>query len=283
MIKKVLMASTSVVLVTTGAMAADLPSRRAPPVFVAPVGLPYSWTGLDFGLTTSVAFPRGQSVVSTPFGGAAATVSPISLNKGGLNDIGGQFGGNYQFTGTGIVIGAMAEVDYFNLHAYEDIFVGPGTKVNFQERLSYLGTANGRLGYAFDRVLVYATGGLAFGDVHTAATIPGYFGTASTLRAGYDVGGGVEYAIPSNSFLNNLSVERLLGLDKKLGINLGDGTIHAEYIHYDLRTQTATINATPTGGPGGYNSRFRVEGDLIRVGLGYKIGSTAATPVVARY
>ena len=164
-----------------------------------------------------------------------------------------------------------------------NLFLGDGTKANFQERLSYLGTANGRLGYAFDRFLVYATGGLAFGDIHTAATVPGYFGTTSSLRAGYNVGGGLEYAIPTDSILNSLSVERLLGLDKKLGINLGDGTIHAEYVHYDLGRQTSIINATPTGGPGGYVSSFRVQGDLIRVGLGYKIGTAAATPVVARY
>ena len=277
-------------LATTATLGADLPNRRAPPVYVPPIAVPYSWTGVEFGLNTSVALPSGQSVATTPFGGAIPQPSPISLNKNRLNEIGGGIGYNYQARpGTGLVFGAFVNVDYFNLHAYEDIFPDAG-KFNAQQRLAYLGTANGRLGYAFDRFLIFATGGFAFGEVHTSINIynaigaPAYFGTytGSTLRTGYNVGGGIEYAIPTDSILNKLSVERLLGIDKYIGLDKSDGTIRAEYVHYDLGTETVGVN--PIGGAaGGYTSRFRTQGNLIRVGLGYKFGGASAAPVVARY
>ena len=95
------------------------------------------------------------------------------------------------------------------------------------------------------------------------------------------MGGGIEYAIPANSVLNYLSVEKLLGIDKKLGLDIFDGTIRAEYVHYDLGTETYA--ATPIGGAAGaYTISSRTQGNLIRVGLGYKFGGATA-PVVARY
>ncbi len=288
-ITRTCLAGLGVVFATTASFAADLPSRRAPPVYVPPLAVPFSWTGLEFGLTTSFTFPSGQSVVTTPQGGAIAQPSPISLNKSSFDEVGGGVAYNYQLKpGSGLVLGVAADVNYFNLHAYEDIFPDAG-KFNAQQRLAYLGTANGRLGYAFDHFLIYALGGFAFGEVHSSVNIynaigaPAYGGTftGNTLRPGYDVGGGIEYAIPANSFLNYLSVEKLLGFDKKLGLDAFQGTIRAEFVHYDLGTETVGVN--PIGGAvGSYVSRFRTQGNLVRVGLGYKFGGAPA-PVVARY
>ncbi len=276
-------AGIGMVAATTVAFAADLPSRRAPPVYVAPVVTGYSWTGVEFGLTSSYAFPNGQRTNTVAFGGAAAQPN-VSLNKSGTDDVGGGIGFNYQFTrGTGIVVGGMVDVDYFNLHATADIASPPG-QANYQERLGYLGTANGRLGYAFDRFLVYGTGGFAFAGLHTSANFfsPQYLGTTNSTKTGYDVGGGIEYAIPTDSILNYLSVEKILGIDKKLGLDIFDGTVRAEYIHYDLGTQGVAVNPVANGA-GGYVSTFRTQGNLVRVGLGYKFGGLPDAPVVARY
>ena len=275
---------------TTAAVAADLPSRRAPPVYVPPImATGYNWTGLEFGLTTSYTIPNGQNNQTVPFGGAAPAPGGISLNKSGFDDVGGGVAANYQLRpGSGVVFGVQADVDYFNLHAYEDLFLLNGGKFNFQQRLAYLGTANGRVGYAFDRLLIYATGGFAYGEVHNSVLNefagPQYFGTASRISKGYDVGGGIEYAIPPDSFLNKLSVEKILGLDKKLGLDIFDGTLRAEYVHYDLGRETFAVNAL-NGNPGGYVASTRTEGSLIRVGLGYKFNglNAPAAPVVARY
>ena len=78
-------------------------------------------------------------------------------------------------------------------------------------------------------------------------------------------------------------MEKLLGIDKKLGLDIFDGTVKAEYVHYDLGRESFAVNAL-NGNPGGYVASSRTEGNLIRVGLGYKFnGLSAPTPVVARY
>ncbi len=77
----------------------------------------------------------------------------------------------------------------------------------YRTDLSFLGTVRGRVGYAFDRVFVYGTGGFAYGDVtqrvgfQTAAPLT-YFGSRSRIDTGYAYGGGIEYALPTDSFLN---------------------------------------------------------------------------------
>ena len=53
----------------------------------------------------------------------------------------------------------------------------------------------GRIGYSFDRVMPYVTGGLAVGDIRAAT--PGLAGGTST-NAGWTLGGGVEVALPGN-------------------------------------------------------------------------------------
>jgi outer membrane immunogenic protein len=56
---------------------------------------------------------------------------------------------------------------------------------------TWLGTVRGRLGYAIDRFMPYVTGGLAVGDIKN--NISG-IGSASDTKAGWTVGGGLEYA-----------------------------------------------------------------------------------------
>ena len=111
--------------------------------------------------------------------------------------------------------------------------------------------------------MIYATGGLAYGEVRNNAA---FFGTAGQLQfaggtsrteVGYTVGGGIEHA-----FTPNWSVK-------------------AEYLYYDLGANTVNVALVPGSGgaPTGYNSRFENDGHIVRAGLNYKFGG----PVVARY
>ena len=69
-------------------------------------------------------------------------------------------------------------------------------------RLEWLGTARLRAGYAFDRALIFATGGLAYGGVKAESSASEYdgsntdvfAGSASGTKVGYALGGGLEYA-----------------------------------------------------------------------------------------
>ncbi len=76
------------------------------------------------------------------------------------------------------------------------------------------------------------------------------------METGYAYGGGIEYALPTNSFLNFFKSSAV--------------TIKAEYLHYDLgRTNIAFNNGAGIAG----TTRVSNEGDLARVGLNYKFGS----------
>ncbi len=296
-IKKFLVACAGAALTATAASAADLPSRRAPPVYVPPVvAVPYSWSGLEFGLTTSYSFSGTKNVTTTPFGGTFGAPGFASLNKSGFDTVGGGVAYNYQFhPGSGVVIGGAADVNYFNLTKFAYGVNNGGTGGNYEQRVAYIGTANGRLGYAFDRVLVYGVGGFAYGEVHDAAYLfsgnstSAYYGTSGNISKGYDYGGGIEYAIPADSFLNYLSVDKLLGKvmggNKFTALSFLDAlssTLRVEFVHYDLGTRTVVSTST-VGNPGGFVNRFRTEGNVLRFGLGYKFDGSAPAPVVARY
>lgn len=293
--KKLLLAGAAMALLTTAASAADLPRRAAPPVF-EPIPV-FSWTGFYAGLHSAYAFTDNENIRTngnqTGPGSTEANVlagfRPRSLKSevDGFAKIGGGMGVNYQLTpGTGFVIGAAFDISWTDLQKntgfvgpFNPAATGPGNNASvFTQNLDYLGTVNGRLGYAFDRFLVYGTGGLAFGNVSYGAQ---FFGTQGStpafveqFRGGYDVnfetgynyGGGIEYAIPADSFLNTFAFGKLLGLKS-------DVTIKAEYIRYDLGSRNITIQGVlPTNATSSYNSRFSTEGSLIRAGFNYKFG-----------
>ncbi len=283
--KNLLLAVTLTSLATT-ALAADLPSRRAPPVFVPPPVPTFTWTGFYIGGTAGYAFNTDHSfntVGNTP---AQAATIVTGVRPGFVRDRsngftgGGEIGYNYQFANTayfggtgGVVVGIEADA------AYD----GPGSNTNyvsgaflsqFRSRTDFVGTVRGRLGYAFNNFLVYGTGGFAYGGVRdnvsffNAAGVNTFVGNRSTIRTGVSYGGGIAYAIPTTSFLNFFHSSAV--------------TLKAEFIRYDLGTSSLFMPATLTGNS--YTTQVRTTGNLVRAGIDYKVdlfGTPA--PVVARY
>lgn len=297
MIKTFLLASAALGLATAAASAADLPSRVAPPVYApTPVITPYNWSGLEFGLTTSYSFRGNKNVQTTPFGGTFGEPSYVSLSKSGFDTVGGGVAYNYQFKpGNGIVVGGAADVNYFNLQKFVYTGYVGGLGGDYQQRLAYLGTVNGRIGYGFDHFMIYGIGGFAYGEVHDSAYLfsgtsnSPFFGTSGNISTGYDYGGGLEYAIPADSILNYLSVEKLLGkfmggtkIEALSFLDSLSSTLRVEFVHYDLGTRTVVSTST-VGAPGGFINRFKTEGNVVRFGLGYKFDGNNPAPVVARY
>jgi outer membrane immunogenic protein len=117
--------------------------------------------------------------------------------------------------------------------------------------VDWFGTVRGRVGYAFDRALVYATGGFAYGNVDTslsAPAAPGTFERRNGTQVGFVAGGGLEYKIMPKWSLKaeyqyvDLGSERLVGtpgfagfstnaLDTafhtvRVGLNYGFGPIY---------------------------------------------------------
>jgi outer membrane immunogenic protein len=140
----------------------------------------FFWTG--FYLGAGVGGGWGHSTFVDPFGSIA---SP-SL-KGFL--LGGVAGINYQISS--IVVGVEGD------------FVGSlakGTTIDpignaLQTQVFWTASFTGRLGWAFDRLLIYGKGGAAFEyDRDSVTQNTGVAVVGSTTRAGWTVGAGVEYA-----------------------------------------------------------------------------------------
>lgn len=283
--RKILLAAAGM-LVAGSALAADLPRRAAPPV-LAPVAPIFTWTGWNFGLLTGYAFTDRQNVRTV--GNTAGTALNVAqgrrapnlrLEDDGFTNVGANIGYDVQLTpGNGIVLGAAADITWTDLTRFRG-YVGPAIAANgfipdpsvYRQSLDFLGTVRGRVGYAFDRFLVYGTGGFAYGGVEYRADFfrntdlaLAYTGRRDRIETGYAYGGGVEYAIPTDSFLARFSVLSLLGFRSEAI------TLKAEYLRYDLGSRNVLVNNTglPTA-PGSYTSRFRTEGSIVRGGLTYR-------------
>lgn len=263
--KLVLLSTASLAMMAGVAAAADLPSRRlAPAPFVAvPV---FTWTGFYFGGNAGYAFSDKGHVETT--GNGPVTISNVALNLRPSSQRldpegftgGGQLGYNYQLGS--VVIGLEADIQYTDLAQTRDFVSVRGDRSSFRSTTDYIGTVRGRLGYAFDRLLVYGTGGFAYGDVYNRANFFN-FPPASNLQftasrddveTGYAVGGGIEYAVPNFSLFNNAV------------------TVKAEYLYYDLGERNLVVANVPPTAPNSYTSRFTNDGHIVRAGLNFKFG-----------
>ncbi len=162
-------------LSVTSSLAADLP-RSAPevPVLVRA----YSWTGFYLGIN------GGYGWGSSNWNALNSSTRP----SGGL--AGGTIGYNWQ-TGAG-VFGLEGDIDWADLKGN---FTNVACPTGCQTSIGWLATVRGRLGYAIDRVMPYATGGLAVGDVKAAQL---GVGSITGTQTGWTVGAGVEAAIAPN-------------------------------------------------------------------------------------
>jgi outer membrane immunogenic protein len=258
----------------SAASAADMP-LKAPPPAPAPV---YSWTGCYVGGDVGQSYGRtdGYSTtagsVGNSFGGPGVNIAlPAGVNMTGPFDMKGPIGGvyagcNYQFAGTGFVVGV--EGDYSFGTATGNAFITPAafaiTGGNPNDLWSLqdpqLGTARLRLGYAVTpNWLWYVTGGGAYARVYTYETISTNAGNASVSdyqtnwRGGWTVGAGTEYA-------------------------LGHGwAVRGEflYVDFDSFTTFTNINSPPAGALGSNtftNLSVNLREYIYRVGLSYKFG-----------
>lgn len=240
--KKILLSSVALLGMAVAAQAADLPRRTmAPAPYVAAVPV-FTWTGFYVGVNAGYGwsdngqddrFRLGSGDVFT--GSAPGTVSFRTNNDESEGFLGGaQVGYNWQFTpGTGFVVGVEADIQGIDLDrdngtsafTFDPSGVGTGlTNANFvavrnsASSLDYFGTIRGRLGYAFDRFMIYGTGGFAYGGGDRNNGCPTFVNGNNVSRFcdnggddtrwGYAVGGGFEWALPVStvSFFGSTAV-----------------------------------------------------------------------------
>ncbi|MEP9378284.1 outer membrane protein [Aquabacter sp. CN5-332] len=186
--KSVLLAGIALgALVSGPVLAADLARAPVAPV-KAPVVAPpaFSWTGFYIGANTGYSWGSGKDAID-------------GVDPGGWL-AGGQVGYNYQFQNN-VLVGLEADIQGGDIN---------GNANGLDSKLDYFGTVRARLGYAFDRVLPYVTGGLAYGR----NTITEYGIDSSNTHVGWAAGAGLEYALTNN------------------------WTARAEYLYMDLGSKT---------------------------------------------
>ncbi len=307
--RELCLASVFALALTGVAGAADLPVK-APIVVPVPV---YSWTGFYIGLgggagwgTKEYSYDQDATWRALdrwaddqnwnrwwnrgPFGRADAS---HDINGGFF---GGQIGANWQ--AGWVVFGVQAEWYWADIEgkgsghtgAFAD---GPrgnrrgnfGTTASIRSKVDSFGSVTGRLGAAFDRVLVYAKAGVAWEDAEHQVTLHGeYLGnclggrwgngnggacgqsqTVGQTRTGFTFGTGVEVA-----FDNNWSA-------------------FVEYNYYDFDTDNANymfdilnIDEFDGGASVPYNTEVTEYLHTIKAGINYKFNWWGG-PVVARY
>jgi len=255
--KRMLLASAVALTAGGQALAADLPPPMAPPprapAAYIPVSPAYNWSGFYIGGNLGAGFSKGSYSDSL-----GSTFSTSNSNTSFIG--GGQVGVNYEFY-NGVVIGAEAMFDWApntnNTITATGAGAGAGSTGTAQLNNRWLTTVTGKLGYAWDRVLLYGKGGGAFvgqSNSNVSVTPAGGGVTATSLssnstNSGWTAGIGVEWAFA------------------------GNWSARAEYDYIGLTNQTYTVAATA---PGGFasdsisaNSRSI---QIVTAGLNYRFG-----------
>jgi outer membrane immunogenic protein len=225
-----------------------------------------SWRGFYVGVNAGGGFGNNAArETGLPNTGALALLASrdFTLNHNASGFLGGgQVGYNMQFDRW--VLGIEADFDGANIGGSSQV-TGAGVAqrnggvalptnfVRASERVDYIGTVRGRVGgLVTDDLLLYATGGLAYGRVtHSGqfhyATPVDYIVNDTATQVGWTVGAGVEYMIAQQ------------------------WSVKGEYLYYDLGNHTVLSNFG--GGGNQFRSQFdyATRGSILRAGLNYNL------------
>lgn len=171
--------------------------------FYAPVN---SWAGFYIGANGGGAWNADNSTLKlTGIDDVGTNFATTSSTKADLDPTGGFGGGQigYNIQRGRFVFGI--EADFQGSHVEDSIKAkvvadDATSTADLSDNLRWFGTVRGRIGYTFDRALVYATGGFAFGRVESNLKVVGDDGNTATAhnddtQTGFVVGGGIEYAL----------------------------------------------------------------------------------------
>ena len=227
--RKLLMASVAMsALLAPAAHAADLPRAAPAPMYTkAPpyMGPGYDWSGFYVGINGGGGFGHAWSDMT-----------------GGMHTSGGTVGGTAGYNAMlgSWVLGFEGDIDWSDINGS----TSNGCTPNCSVQNNWLGTARGRVGYAFGNWLPYITGGLAVGDVNAQAT--GFNGQDQT-QVGWAAGAGVEYGIARN------------------------WSAKLEYLHVDLGRFDCGLSCSATT-----PDNVSVRDILVRGGINYRFLSVAS-------
>ena len=212
--RKFSFASAAALAVTLAgpALAADLPMKSVAP-YVEPR---FSWTSCYVG--GHAGGGRGRKAMTDPVflveenliaPGTTTGVTTVNTSPTGAV-IGGEIGCDYQFS-SNVVVGIEGTASGSTMRGSQIVSLhdSPPDTALVQANNDFLASVTGRIGYAFDTVLLYGRGGLALaGDKYNVSggSVAGN-GTPFNFqgldnRVGYVVGGGVDWAFSRHWSVN---------------------------------------------------------------------------------
>jgi outer membrane immunogenic protein len=226
-----------------------------------------NWAGLYLGGNAGSATARNVSTLSNNFAVPNNPVERFDLMPNGYIG-GGQIGYNWQATNwvfglEGDIQGSTQRDNKSCLIGCVTIVPGGPDNVTIDQRMTWLATARGRVGYSLGATLFYGTAGAAFGEVKSniTETSTPVVTTAQfkQTRTGWTAGGGIESPL------------ELFGWFGK------NWTAKTEYLYVDLGSASGSFVSVPQGGTVHFSTR--VTEHIFRSGLNYHLNA----PVVAKY
>ena len=231
--KRALAIAAALLAISGQARAADLPQPGAP---APPLPAIYNWNGFYVGVNggwgdgLSNWLPSGQnsfSVGGYVLGGTAGYNYQVGQYVWGIE---GDFDWTHVAGNSGQTCGAISDL------------VPPTQGCATQS--DWLATVRGRFGYAWDNVLLYGTGGVAFGNIEVGLIPPSTFD--STTETGWTIGTGLEVGFAPN------------------------WTAKAEYLFVELPNATCATVGNCGAAAG---SKVSFNENIIRVGVNFKFGA----------
>ena len=283
--KTVLMSAIAFGAMVATASAADMPARGsvAPAPYVAPL---FTWTGFYVGVNAGAAWhgdndcPGLYNYTNGVLGSRYTAFSPACNSEDTAFTGGVQAGFNWQMGS--VVFGIEGDVNWVGNDTKRGFvnYVGPNGigsayaySLDGSAHSNMLGGLRGRLGWSFDRAMLYIAGGAAFRNSgrdevvyaynNSGVQVAAFAPNSSRNNVGWSLGGGIEWA-----FTNNVSLK-------------------LEYLHSQF-DRGDNVYVTSNSGYTGYafftDSR-RDSVDVARIGINYRFGGPVAAPapVLARY
>jgi len=180
--RRIALAVAATTALTIAALGAGTQSASAAPAT-------YNWTGFYVGGTL------GGAWADVNWSNVTLTTEPVKNSVSGFAG-GGHIGFNHQMGS--LVLGVEGSFLGTDLSGTSTSVVNPAA-VRYTSKISWIATVVGRLGFAWDRSLIYIDGGYAAGRVQTSgtqATIPDSFSLTKT-ESGWTIGGGWEFLFPN--------------------------------------------------------------------------------------
>ena len=235
------------------ASAADMALKAPPPV----PSVAYNWTGFYLGGELGGGWASQQSTVLTQTSPTTAFPPGFASNPVNMSGVLGGFyaGGNYQINQ--FLVGIDGDYTWADLTGTgSDLSPIPGNgDISYHnDKMDWVSTVTGRLGFVNNNWLFFAKGGGAWAGFSSSNHTNNAAGTllntstASETRNGWTVGGGLEYGLGAH----------------------WSAKVEYDYVKFDTATVTLTETNAATGAVGYPTRSVTSHLNMLKAGIAYQ-------------